>query len=880
MHLRSYLKTLFCHNTVVYWMILCLKFSCVAQLLVPECHLQRNLVKGFSRDGDILVGGTFAIHDAREYESPTFTETPARISCQTLMFDDFQWFQAMLFAIEDVNRNPNLLPNITLGFRIHDSCMVIQRAIEGTLWILTGQEEPTPNYQCLRNRLPVAIIGDVTSTRSILLAQILSLYRHPQISYSASSPLLSDRNQFPSFFRTVPSDDFQSRGLAELVIYFNWTWVGLIADDDDYGQQGIKLLQEELIKIGACVAFSRNIVTSRADKNAFDIVQMIKNSSANAIVIFSNSGNMVAVMDEMVRQSVTGKIFVATEGWSTSALLLVEKYSEILTGTIGFEIHSREMPGFEEYLTNLHPLNTRDHMLLQEFWEDTFSCKFQQEVVESLNVYSNDTVQCTGAEKLEKQHVNPSGVTRFGLPYKIYTAVSAIALALQDLSSCSLTGASFDQGTCVDIKGFQPWQLLRYIKNVSLKENVGRGAFFDEHGNPPAQYDILNWQLSHKGTLRPVKVGAYDSSAPPGETLNINTSSVRWIGGDTKVPVSVCSPLCSPGSRKVAKEEEPACCFLCVPCPQGAISNQTDSIDCFKCPWDQWPNQKQDSCILKIIEFLHYEEPLGTMLTATTILSSILPVTILGLFVYYRNTPIVRANNRELSFILLLCLTLCFLCSLAFIGYPSQEKCLLRQVAFGITFAVCVSCILAKTIMVVIAFNATKPNSNLKKWIGPQLSYIVINVCTLIQVLFCIFWLVLAPPFTERNITSKPGIIVLECNEGSSIAFWGMLGYLGLLATISFIVAFLARKLPASFNEAKFITFSMLAFLTVWLSFIPAYLSTQGKYMVAMEIFAILSSSSSLIFCIFFPKCYIILFRSEINTKEYLLGRETAKVQS
>ncbi|XP_069072197.1 extracellular calcium-sensing receptor-like [Pleurodeles waltl] len=856
------------------------QIHCVAQHLVPECHLQRNTVKGLSRDGDILVGGTFAIHDAREYESLNFKEKPERISCQTFMFDDFQWFQAMVFAIDEVNRNPSLLPNITLGFRIHDSCMVIQRAIEGTLWILTGQEEPIPNYQCLGNRLPVAIIGDVTSTRSILMAQILSLYRHPQISYSASSPLLSDRNKFPSFFRTVPSDDFQSRGLAQLVIYFGWTWVGLLADDDDYGQQGIKLLQDELTKAGACVAFSKNIVTSRADKNAFDIAQMIKKSSANAIVIFSNGGNMVVLMEELVKQNVTGKIFVATEGWSSSALLLVEKYSEILTGTIGFEIHSGEMPGFEEYLTNLHPSSTRDHMLLQEFWEDTFSCKFYQAEEESLNEYHNLTVLCTGAEKLEKQHVNPSGATSFGLPYKIYNAVYAIALALQDLSFCSMTGAPFSQGTCLDIMGFQPWQLLRYIKNVRLQEHGGKGAFFDEHGNPPAQYDVINWQRSQEGRLRPVKVGTYDSSAPAGETLNINISSVRWNGGDTKVPDSVCSPICSPGFRKVAKEEEPACCFLCVPCPQGAISNNTDSIDCTKCSWDQWPNQKQDSCILKIIEFLHYEEPLGATLTATSILSSILPVTILGLFVYYRNTPIVRANNRALSFILLLCLTLCFLCSLAFIGYPSQEKCLLRQVAFSITFALCVSCILAKTIMVVIAFNATKPNSNLRKWVGPQLSYIVVNVCTLIQVLFCIFWLILAPPFTEYNIISKPGMIVLECNEGSSIAFWGMLGYLGLLATISFIVAFLARKLPASFNEAKFITFSMLAFLTVWLSFIPAYLSTQGKYMVAMEIFAILSSSSSLVFCIFFPKCYIILFRSEINTKEYLMGRETAKIQS
>ncbi|XP_069463326.1 extracellular calcium-sensing receptor-like [Ambystoma mexicanum] len=779
----------------------------------------------------------------------------------------------MAFAIEEINKNPNLLPNITLGFRIHDSCMIIARSLEGILWMLTGQEEPIPNYQCWRNRPPAAFIGDATSTRSIIMAQILGLYRYPQISYYASSPLLSDRNQFPSFFRTIPSDDYQSRGLAQLVLHFGWTWVGLLADDDDYGQQGIRLLQEELARAGACVAFSENILTSRADKNAFHIVQVIKQSTANAIIIFS--GDLTRIVEEMLRQNVTGKICVATEGWSTSARLSVEKYSEILTGTIGFAIHSGRMPGFEEYLISLQPSSTPDPKFLQELWEESYGCKFQHGPGISLNVLHNDTVLCPEPEKLEKRQLSPSSDTAFGFPYKIYSAVYAIALSLQDLSICVPQGGPFQRGTCADIRKFQPWQLLHYIKKVHLQEKVGPGPFFDDHGNPPAQYDIINWQRSTHGTLKQVKVGGYDSSAPPGETFIINATTIRWIAGGPQVPTSVCSPSCPPGSRKLAKEGEPICCFLCLPCSQGEISNETDSNECSMCPWNQWPNQNQDHCIPKIIEFLEYNDPLGAMLAATSIISSLIPVVVLALFVHYRNSPIVKANNINISYVLLISLTLCFLCSMAFIGYPTPEKCLLRQVAFGIIFALCISCILSKTIMVVIAFNATKPNSDLKRWVTPTLSYMLIVVCSLIQVILCVSWTIISPPFTQYNVVSTTGKLIVECNEGSTIAFWFMLGYLGVLATVSFIVAFLARKLPDSFNEAKFITFSMLAFLSVWLSFIPAYLSTKGKYMVAMEIFAILSSSISLVSCIFFPKCYIILFKSEMNTKEYLMGRGT-----
>ncbi|XP_078525447.1 extracellular calcium-sensing receptor-like [Lissotriton helveticus] len=853
---------------------------CTGQLAEPGCNLQRASVSGFTRDGDILLGGAFALHDAREYEPLTFTERPERISCHTFLTTSLSWYQAMAFAIEEVNMKTNLLPNITMGFRIHDSCMVLERSLEGTLWMLTGEEVPTPNYLCWKNHPTLAIVGDATSTVSILMSRILSLYKHTQISYSASSPLLSDHNEFPSFFRTVPSDDYQSRGLAQLVLYFEWTWVGLLADDDDYGQQGIQLVQEELINAGACVAFSETIITSRADKNAFHIVQVIKKSTTNAIVIFSNAASLAEVLDEMMKQNVTGKVLIATEGWSTSGFMFMEKYSEILSGTIGFEIYSGEMPGFVEYLTSLHPLRNTDDLFLQEFWEETFGCKLHYGKGQSMEVYSNDTLMCTGAEKLQRLHVNPTGITSFSYPYKIYTAVYAIAQSLHDLSICKMDATPFDQRTCADIMGLQPWKLLHYIRNVHLQEIGGRRNFFDEHGNPPPQYDIINLQQNHNGTLKPVKVGAFDSTAPPGETLKINVNAIRWNAGDaggTKIPVSVCSPMCPTGSRKVVKEGQPICCFDCVLCPQGEIANKTDSNDCSMCPWDQWPNQKQNSCIPKILEYLYYEELLGSMLTATSILASLIPGAILGLFIHYKNTPIVRANNHSLSCLLLLSLSLCFLCSLAFIGYPTLEKCLLRQAAFGITFALCVSCILAKTVIVVLAFNASKPNSELRKWFGPQLSYTLVVVCTLIQVLLCVSWLILSPPFSQHNIISKPGVLIFECNEGSPVAFWCMLGYLGLLATTSFIVAFLARKLPDSFNEAKYITFSMLAFLSVWISFIPAYLSTKGKYMVAMEIFAILSSSSSLVSCIFLPKCYIILFRSEMNTKEHLMRRGTGQ---
>ncbi|XP_043938015.1 vomeronasal type-2 receptor 26-like [Protopterus annectens] len=416
-------------------------------------------------------------------------------------------------------------------------------------------------------------------------------------------------------------------------------------------------------------------------------------------------------------------------------------------------------------------------------------------------------------------------------------------------------------------------QLLLYMKKVQFKNKMGDDIFFDENGDAPGIYDILYWHANPSGKSTYFKIGRYDSSIQRGRQLLINDSLVHWIIGKDQVSKSICSEMCPSGYRKATQKGKAKCCFDCIPCSAGEIANHTDSLECMKCPDEYWSNDSRDYCIPKNIEFLSYQDHLGLALATLATSCAVVPVVILTVFVSHGETPVVKANNRDISYLLLVALILCFLCALIFIGEPLAVNCMLRQTTFGIVFALCISCVLAKTIMVVIAFNATKPNSNLKKWVGPKLPSTVVFVCTFIQVLLCSVWLCLSPPFPEHNAKSQAEKIIFACNEGSPVAFWCMMGYMGLLASLSFIVAFLSRNLPDSFNEAKFITFSMIVFVSVWLSFIPAYFSTKGKYVVAVEIFAILSSSAGVVICIFFPKCYIIMLQPSMNTREYLMGK-------
>ncbi|XP_033024004.1 vomeronasal type-2 receptor 26-like [Lacerta agilis] len=681
-----------------------------------------------------------------------------------------------------------------------------------------------------------------------------------------------------------PNLEHQYEAIVRILLYFKWTWIGVISGQDDNGEKFEQNVIHKFAQRGICFDFIARIpkMSFTSDivdmvEEGFEMKESIMRSTVNALVMHGEIETMLilrtfshVLAHELPSTKRNGKVWIMTAQMEFTSFPLQRDWDiGFLHGAIDFAVRSSEVVGFQKFLLLRNPSSEKEDGFLRVFWEQAFGCQFPNSMADL-----QDKDICSGEEKLGTLPASVIEMSMTGHSYSVYTAAFAVAHALQAMHSSRYKGRVIvDEGE--KLQNQELWKLNHFVKRIVFNNTVGEKVSFNENGEIEAGFDIINWITFPNQSFQRIKVGKIESMAPQEEVLRIWEEAFVWPSSFNQVqPLSVCNDKCPLGYHKANKEGEPFCCYDCILCPKGMFSNQTDMDECLQCPQDQYPNMEQDSCMPKDISFLSYGEPLGIALTALALSLSFITALVLWVFIKHRETPIVKANNRNLTYTLLSSLLLAFLCALLFIGQPEKVTCLLRQTAFAIIFSMSVSCVLAKTVIVVLAFRVTKPGSRMRRWVGKQQATSIVLSCSLIQAALCTVWLATSPPFPDIDMHSVTKEIVLECNEGSVTMFYCVLGFMGLLAIASFTIAFLARKLPDSFNEAKFITFSMLVFCSVWLSFVPTYLSTRGKYMVAVEIFSILASSAGLLGCIFSPKCFVILMRPQLNSREQLRRKD------
>ncbi|XP_032806079.2 extracellular calcium-sensing receptor-like isoform X2 [Petromyzon marinus] len=819
-------------------------------------HIETRLF--IESGGDVILGGMFPLHNSVINLPLEFNAVPTSADCVMLNERALTRLYTMLYTIEEINNRSDLLPNMKLGYRVIDSCTDVMKAVEASYeFSLSGSTQ----------KPPLVVIGDAYSFLTIPAAYTLGLKHIPMISYSASAPSLSDKTRFPTFMRTIPSDTFQSKALAELVGHFGWTWIGILGSDDDYGRQGLGKFQSDAHEYGVCTDFQIWVPKKIAIKDINSIVNVIQNSTVKVIIAFVIDAELEPIIKEMARRQIVGKTFIASESWISSPVIHKPQYADVLEGTIGFDMISADMNKLSDFLRNSKP--TTDNPFMTELWQETFHCTpYPSGLVDAARLPA-----CSGDESLgsvTSSFFNPSEMT---VPYAVYLAVYAVAHALHELTACTTWTSVFAGGHCANLSDIQPWQVMRYLKKVDFKDN-GYNIRFDANGDPVAYYILKQWQRKDDENMKMVAVGSYTNLNNNTNSTNkghliINDELLIWMGKQLKAPDSLCVAACPEGSKKEYEAGQPSCCYRCVQCSDGEFSKTKDANNCMRCPPDSWSTGTHTDCFVKPVQYLKWDSVEGLILHIAAIIGIFLTFDVLFIFYKYRETPIVKASNFKISLMLLICLFCNFLCIYVFVGIPKPWMCIARQPFFGVSFSSCLSCILVKTISMIITFKPSLTRNNTFHRQMTRAEIPIVAVVIVIEVALCVVWYFLASPSVFRNENIKADTIFLQCDEGSPLNFAFIIAYLYVLALICLMLSFMVRKLPNNFNEGKFVMFSALTFFIVWISFIPAYI-LSNEHRVVVEVISIILSGYGILIFLFFHKCYIILFQPQKNTKEHL----------
>ncbi|XP_041669169.1 G-protein coupled receptor family C group 6 member A-like [Cheilinus undulatus] len=803
---------------------------------------ESNFLHAFS-PGDVIIGGLFPFHRQTNRET---THGPSL--CREIDIGSFLHSQVMIYAISEINqRTPRILPNVTLGYDIYDSCGDVSIAILSMLQLLKGhsdlQECLVPaNFQpALPDPKTKVVIGERHSEVSIAVARVVALASVTQISYASTSELLSRKLKFPTFLRTISSDKHQTLAIAKLVEKFNWETVAIVGSDDEYGKYGCDNLLDIFRKDeDICIEFIEILPGDfyKTHTGLADLMENINKSSAEAVILFTKESNVDVIMKAAIECQLN-RTWIASDSWSTSTHIAALPGIEMAGQVFGFISKRNEVPGFKDYV--LSKFNKTMNPFLSHFLSQYPLCSNQLEESGEKNCsILND-------QQGSKQCLDLGCLVNYidqDQSYNIYLAVQVIAEGLRRLLKC-------DNQRCERSTNFTAQELLLEIRNVSLTVNTTH-INFDSSGDPSLGYDIVYWVMTNPQIET---IGEYW----PNKTIKVPEDLVGKMSSLLTTAYN-CSKTCPPGQELKILQKK--CCKYCIPCAEGEFS-AGNGDKCGRCNEFEFSSQNKDCCVDKKKEYLYWSNHFVVILSCLAVLGIIVVIVFAVLFKIYCCTPIVKAVGGYLCFLELVALLACFCLTFTFTGQPTEASCRLGMPLFGISCSLCIACILANLLQILLGFNF---NAKLGTWIKRlnKPAAIVTVVCG-IQVALCVPWLYFYPP--EIVDHKSPQTILLQCTKGSKPFFFAMLSYNAALAFICFLFAFKSKQLPDLYKNASLISISMMLFLIIWILFIPIYISKSGKYKRAIESAAILVFSYSILGFHLAPKCYIMLFRKEINNE-------------
>ncbi|XP_031572927.1 extracellular calcium-sensing receptor-like [Actinia tenebrosa] len=837
------------------------QFSIFLAFLVFSLKIQEsNLQNGQYGKGDFIIGGLFPIHLQQQNGN-----------CSELRPGSLVWSEAMKLAIEEINNNSSFLPNITLGYDIQDTCSHEQAAIASaaqfsyTNTLMFDERYKSAVNGCFigstvvsKTRSPViAILGGEDSRVSVHIANVLQLTDTAQISYAATSSELSDRERFSTFFRTVPSDEFQSKAMVDIVNHYKWTCVALVGTDDVYGRSGLDSFVDAAKEKKICLAA---IELFPVHDSAVQIKEMVKKLKSmkyvEIIVLYSLSAQAVKVFQECLAQNMTEKTWIASDGWSDSAYIRQKQFIPIIQGTIGIEFREIKYDALENHLRNFAILKSQENLWLDEFFILEFNCSRKGDPTKNIPI-------CSGNQSiskdlyLEKLH-NPIS------PY-VRDAVYAVAHALNSFMRCSHLDCENTRDS------FTPKKLVSALWSTSFLGLTGKFNF--SQLQKQARYDIINLQVNN-GNFEVVKIGEWDAD----ELRIAKDKDIQWH--NHQKPHSSCGSICKKGTYKSPTIQ---CIWECMPCSGDTFSDAVNSDRCKDCPKGFIHANNHTTCIEVLPQYIKWSDPWGIGLIIANCLCIILILLILGLVIKNYKTPIITETGGVLNVVLLIVILQTFVFNFVLLSKPSDTRCHFLTVSFYLVYTSGIVTFLLKLIFIQRFLREKKElnvtasaQNNIPTFTEnsrrPMWHYYILGVfAVLFPTFMSVLWIVFGEMHSGKTVISRD-IVYLACKSDNSVKgiilrFFSVI-FLSVLAFLTTVYAYKTKRISQlqKFREAKHLAYAMSVFTVTLLIFYPGWTFIQGPVLQVFSCSMNMIAGSGVILCSFGPKIHVLLVCPVLNS--------------
>ena len=824
---------------------------------------------------DFVFGGLFPVHEGT--------------GCVSLRRErGLERLEAMLFAIDKINNDTTLLPNLTIGYDVRDSCgdetVGLDEALD--MVVRSGSLTVESSQLCMQagnssTRLS-GIVGAAASAVSLPTATLLGLrlFQTPLVSYASSSAALSNKNLYEYFLRTIPPDNLQSSAMVDLVSHFGWEYVSVVFNDNAYGEPGTDAFIENAMNRGICIdvrmSIPLQVIGSESEFNAAidRTIEELQNSTATVVIVFTDQATVSALFSKLnATDNRRPFIWIASDAWAGSTSIR-DTYPAIAAGLFAFQPFTMEVYEFADYFSNLRPdSNLRDHFF-PEFYEE---------------ICGDNATKCPNGSITDHVNYEQGNIVPLIID-AVYTYAHAIHNFLDNNCDSPLVWNRGDF-TCTGMKHQLTGEnLLGYLFNVTFNGTQNRTVSFNDNGDPQGVYSITNLQRNDKGEYMYVSFGFWNSE--DGGKLRLLNSTPQF-GVDANnvindIPRSACSVACKEGNRRSITNPNCPACFECIPCtgPNYAANNSVNN--CSLCSHDHWGNNPLSGsthCVPVKVRQLEYSN--GWAIAAVTIASiGILTLgVIIVIFAIHWNTPVVKSSGREQMIMLMVGVGLCFGLTYIVVSPPSTAVCVVHRIGVWFCFSLAFGALMIKIIRVARIFYWRNSLAKRPPFTDPIHQVIFTGLIVAGQMILVAISLGVDPPLVDRSPdivrtdptkTGNAPEIIETCQEPHTALLVLLLLYNFVLIFVCTILGWMTRRFPSNFNEARHIMFTSFTIMAVWVLFVPLFFVTEDEFRIGILALGIVLSAVGLMVGIFAPKVFIITFQRHKNNKQYAVQQQQA----